>query len=641
MEDVKIKRGKYEVCKKKLMAMGLAEQDAVIICGQQLLGDDGSQEDRSDPPSSQLLTMLDTEELDDGKDCISRKISIFANEHPEWAHDKVVAAAHSYCKSKKHDIKDIRDAIEKQKPTREIGRSVGISMRKFSTLIKLIKSKKSLKIGHAGLLPFKVELPQKNLNKLQTKLERLITEEAGYLTAEQLAQRSQYATYIKKRDTDEDFIRELEEEIQIILEINSDLTPEQLEDSIIRYLTPYELRHRVWVDNTIEFGKANMGMNNIIKAPITLAKEMIQEYRFINDDGSIRVEKHFKDYNELKQAIIGLNRLYMIVEHNDSWNLLDTVGCVRQIVADDKTRSIRGMGYFKVNALPAVVLDALQQEIPFGVSIGFLAELGGPGEFNGQLYDFIQKHIQLDHLAICVDSQPRCPIESCGVNVEGEIITDNTEFTIINKEDYYYNINNIILDSKETIELDNQEEILGEIMQKDGFKDPSSGQVATDEPELFEEVLGKLRKWLAGVTDPDVKSSLKDQIIKLFGDKIEMEQKELDDALALKDKEVESMKNMLKKILKRDIKSFTDKYSDADLDGMSLEKLEVVSEVVSDPKIRVEKKVEVLPMTGTDTEDKKQKEKPERVDPKSIFLDTNKEFVLDSFIASNFGEERK
>lgn len=658
--DVKLKRGKYSVCIKKLIRMGIPEVDAKIICGSQLLGDIGSEEERFDPPSSQLLSMLDEDEIiedvEPSSECISAKISIFHEEHPEWSHDQVVAAAHGWCRSHKN-IKDaaLIGGIKQQKSSRETGRFAGISMRKFATLVRLIKSKKSLKIGHAGTLPFKIELPMKNLNRLQTKLERFITSEASWLTSEQFQQRSQYATFIKKRDamTDEEkeefdkkFTEQLEEDIKLILGLSEDKTPDEKEEVILDYLTPMELRNTIWVDSVVEFGKPNFGLNNIIKAPVILAKEMVQEYHFRNADGSTRIEKHFKDYNELKKAVAGIDRLYMIVEHKDSWLYGDTIGCVRQIIADDKLRCIRGMGYFTANSLPVPLKDALDNGLTFGVSIGFMAELGEGGNFNGEIYDYIQKNIQLDHLAICVDSTPRCPIEECGINVKKDEYTDNTEFTLIKKNEYYYNIKSIILDNKETIKNKNQEEILGDIMQEDGFKDPKSGKVIGPEPEDQEQMLTLLRKWLAGVTDPDVKSSIKDQIIKLFGDNIEMvDNKEFETVLALKDTQIDSMQKMLKKILKREVLSFTDKYSDADLDVMSLEKLEVLSEVVSDPKIRKDVKAEIIPIAGEDAEEEEVSEdpmrKPERIDPKSIFLDTNKGFMLDAFLGVNFGEERK
>jgi len=463
----------------------------------------------------------------------------------------------------------------------------------------------------------------------------LVTEEGKYLTAEQQSQRAQYATYMKKQDSDKgfvnrvvdnvNFIKELELEIAGILDVNN---PYDAEDEIINYLTPSEMRDYIWVDSATEFGKVNAGMNNIIKVPIILAKEGIQEYRFENGDGSIRKEYHLKSYPELKKAVRGLDILHMIVEHKDSWNYADSVGCVRQIVGDDKNRNIRGMGYFKKDSLPSYLLDTLTQGLPFSVSIGFMAEKGVGGIFDGENYDFIQKNMVLDHLAICIDSTPRCSLPDCGGNVEKFEAADNIEFTIIKKNDYYYNINNIIFDSKETINIEPQEEILGDNQDMDEVEDAK--------PEDQEEMISKLKEWLLQMK-PEKKSSLKDQILKLFGDS-DMDEKEYVDALSKKDSEIKGLSERFKKIYISEIKSFTDKFSDADLDAMSLDKLEMVSEIVSDPKIRMDKKPEVLPMSGKDEKDKEQKEKPKRIKPSEVFSDVSKDFIMDAFIANTFGK---
>jgi hypothetical protein len=39
--------------------------------------------------------------------CVSKKIGIIADEHPEWDHDKIIAVAYSYCKEKSADIETI------------------------------------------------------------------------------------------------------------------------------------------------------------------------------------------------------------------------------------------------------------------------------------------------------------------------------------------------------------------------------------------------------------------------------------------------------------------------------------------------------------------------------------------------------
>ena len=47
------------------------------------------------PKNSAYLTKYDAIESDE---CVSRKISIFSEEHPEWKHEQVIAAAMSWCK---------------------------------------------------------------------------------------------------------------------------------------------------------------------------------------------------------------------------------------------------------------------------------------------------------------------------------------------------------------------------------------------------------------------------------------------------------------------------------------------------------------------------------------------------------------
>ena len=45
--------------------------------------------------------------MDESMDeCVSRKISIFSDEHPDWKHDRVVAAAHGWCRENRKKKKD-------------------------------------------------------------------------------------------------------------------------------------------------------------------------------------------------------------------------------------------------------------------------------------------------------------------------------------------------------------------------------------------------------------------------------------------------------------------------------------------------------------------------------------------------------
>ena len=140
LEDIKIKRGKLSVCTNKLVNAGFTIEQAGIMCA--------------------AIAIRDEE-----------------------------------------DETEIIDTIDPQKMAKKVTKITGLSMGKFTSLIRIIKSKKGQKVGAAGILPFKIELPMKNLNRLQTKFEKLITSEQEWLTAEEFQKRSQYAQQMKKADS--------------------------------------------------------------------------------------------------------------------------------------------------------------------------------------------------------------------------------------------------------------------------------------------------------------------------------------------------------------------------------------------------------------------------------------------------------
>ena len=370
MEDAK--RGKYYNCKKRLMYQGYSEREAELACAKYL-------EDTIEEDDDFNLLFVDTKDRKKGEsdqECLSRKISIVSNEFPKWSYEKVVAVAHSYCGlSKKNDAIELSEVIK---------RSKSLSLSKFSSLVKAIKTRIGLKVPHMGILPQKTLLPMKNLNRLQTKMEKVITAEQRWLTAEQLAQRTQYAKYMRKQDseemTDEEFTDSINELYTEILDYYSNLTPEEAIDRA------FELPQgdNAWImSNEAEIISLNDGLNNIIKAPIILAKEMIQSYT--NEDGEI--EYHFKPYSELKIAAELARQngsLDIIIEHQDWYDAEKVIGLVKEIRADDSTRTIRGMGYFHVNKLPNGLKQMIKDKEIIPVSIGFLAKLGDGGTWNGQ-----------------------------------------------------------------------------------------------------------------------------------------------------------------------------------------------------------------------------------------------------------------
>lgn len=562
--------------------------------------------------------------------CVKRKKEILRSHHPNWSEERLLVTA--IAQSKQADgvipmIKKVGGA-----PTTGtyygIGRVPNISLKKISGLIQQIKTKKSKKVGHAGMAPFLVELPMKNLNRLQTKLEKVFTAEQKFLTAEQKSQRAQYAVTMKKADADE------------IAEI--------IGEENMSYFAP----DPAFMFDTIELSNVNTELNNIVKAPIILARELIQPYVMTDKSGSKRIEHHFKPYAELAKSVEGVESLPIIIEHKDSYEDEEIIGYVKELRADEELRAIRGMGYFYQSRLPEVLLDAFNNGEPVGVSIGFMAELGGSGLWNGKLYDYTQENIMLEHLAICLDSIPRCPIDLCGVNVDKKEEKDEVDkFTIIKKDSHYYNIKDILVDIEETRTESkiSEQKPKSDSMPDDSFADPKSGNISSGtEPKDFETMLGRLRRYMAGESDLIKPQFAKNMIMEIMhmtdeGEEKEisdtqkgedMEDKEFEDALAKKDEEIAALKDIVKDSLIKEIKSFTD--------SETLEKLALEDKCIASLReirdtvalFKPEKKeAEVLPI-----ESKKEKEeamedadaapskKVKKWDTAEMFADVNKEF---------------
>ena len=587
--------------------------------------------------------MINLEDGKKGSECISKKIHIFANEHPDWSHDKVVAAAHGYCGlQKKSDAVDLASILQ---------RSKSLSLSRFSTLIKAIKTRAGLKVGHAGILPQKVSLPMKNLNRLQTKMEKQVTAESKWLTAEQYEQRKQYAKYMRKQDadlTEQEYVDSMGDLYLEITNYYPNLTPEE---AIDRAFEPLQGDNAWIMSSEAQIISMNDGLNNIIKAPIILAKEMVQ--RYTNEKGE--VEYHFKPYEELKIAAELAEQngpLDIIIEHQDWYEHEHIIGHVKEIRADDSTRTIRGTGYFYAGKVP----DGLKQSIRNGeiiaVSIGFLAMLGDGGHWNGEDYLHTQTNIHLRHLAICLESVPRCPEGVCGVNLVDAENDKIKIFTIINKDSYYYNICNInkdITDSKketnkEIIIEKNLEEI--KTMQTDSDK-LKKGEITQTEPDDLEAILKRLRILMHGTME---KENATNRILAALGLKNksdnEMDEKEFQDAIAKKDSEIETLKvdfeDAMKKIKVFEekeklnyikvIKKFGDKYSDEELKEMDLKSLEDTADAVSRFAPSNEK-AETIPVVGKSDKEEMKEElgTGKRIDFSQVFDDVDKEFNMTAY----------
>lgn len=618
------RRGKYSNCLKNLIYQGFTEEEAKLACSKFLVDADSQKWDIN-------VDFVDSKE----EGCLKKKISIFAHEHPEWSHKKVVGAAHGYCGiSTKKDA----DTIDL---TSVLTRSTSLSLSRFSTLIKALKTRHSLKAPHMGILPQRVILPMKNLNRLQTKLEKLITEEQKWLTMEQYEQRRQYARYMRKEDAEEEDMTDLEftDAINDLYLSITDYYPNlPAEEAIDRAFMPPQGDNAWILSNESIIVSMNDGLNNIIKAPIILAKEMIQEY--INEKGE--TEYHFKPYSELKLAAERIKKydsVDIIIEHKDWYDVEQIMGKVKQIRADDSSRTLRGMGYFYENRLPQGLKDAIKSGEIISVSIGFLAKLADGGEWNGVKYDYKQTNILLRHLAICLDSVPRCPAGVCGINlIDAKGDDDDKIYIIIKKPNYYINICNIYKDSKKET---NTESIIKKQEEKIMHGD-SEGKIKGDEPDDFEAFLSRLRKFLEGqALDENITARILSAVgIKSKGDN--MEEKEYSDAIAKMKSENEDLITKLEdavKVIKqfeeekrldliKKIKKFGDKYTDEELQKKDVNTLKIIADAFSKFEPSMEEP-EVIPIKGGDSKEEMEKKiEGEHIDFSKVFEDVNKEFGL-------------
>lgn len=487
-----------------------------------------------------------------------------------------------------------------------VSRVGNISLRKLSSLIKNIRTKKGSKVGHMGMSPALMALPNKSMHKLQTKLEELFTSEQKYLTAEAQAQRAQYATTMKKQDAIEI--------AEIIGEENMNIFDPDL----------------AYVNDEILLEKANTQLKNIMKAPVVLAKEITQPYWIRNENGSTRKEIHFKPFDELARAVAELDKLPILIEHKDDWEEEDIVGYVKQFRADSKLRAIRGTAYFYENRLPQALYDKLTNDEPVAVSIGFMAELGGSGLWEGILYDHTQENIVLEHLAIILDSIPRCPIDLCGVNVGEKVPEMSEQFTIINKGNYYYNIDNIIdLEETRIKSKDLDKKHKSDNMTDDSFVDPKTGNVSGDEEKIWNVFLGRLRRYINGETDlvkDDFAKKMINEILHMNDTKGEdmnsaqkgedmKDMKEFEDVMAKKDEEITALTEIVKDSLIKEITEFTDseKLKALKLEDKCVHDLKVIRDATILFKAEDKAEPDVLPAESK--AEKKQEMEDAGVDP--------------------------
>lgn len=533
--------------------------------------------------------------------------------------------------------------------------------------------------------------PPKSEHLMRTKMERIQTEEEKWLTLEQLAKRAQYQREVQKtgvgvKGTQKhrtmalyraDALIELIDNIQHLfpemedidalefaydnklLEDNDfiyehqdflDSMNEKLENGIdqdtayIKTLQEYfkDSPSFIYGVENIMVDSSKSSLKNAKKIPVILAREIVQKYR--NDTG---FEKHFKPYDELKKSIEYIDELPIIIEHK-KFNENDVVGYVKELRADSKDRSIKGFAYLHESRLPSVVQSAIDAGETVPVSIGFRATMGDSGEFNGEPYDKKQENIILNHLAIVLNSMPRCPPNKCGLNLDSYYDSLDKEndgkgeerLVLIKKAAQYYNIgdseeNEKIIkkekDSNEEMEMIDSQEF-NDLMEKIFLSD----EMSKEEKEKAKEKIEKKREDKQDTTPSwiyDLFLKKLDQILPLpvkkedsekMADNDEIEElqskiAELEDSLSEKEETIKEYEEKERKELIDSILDISNRYKEEELKDMCLAELKIREDSVSEFKPSYKKPNKFMADATSD-------KKLTRENPRDLFLETNKEF---------------
>jgi len=196
---------------------------------------------------------------------------------------------------------------------------------------------------------------------------------------------------------------------------------------------------------TAQLGKGS-NLNNVMKVPVVLAAEMIQMYHRSEIPFMDKVLKKgqdfipvLKDGKELQAAVDdlkvrGITELPFVMPHSDATFAENQIpaeykeyfkdfipqdiilGYIRDITWDDKNHRIKGVLYLTIADQDAAFLHLIELGKIINVSIGFVCDWDGSGEFNGEAYSLRQTKIKLGHLAGLLHGQGKCPAGICGIN---------------------------------------------------------------------------------------------------------------------------------------------------------------------------------------------------------------------------------
>jgi len=210
-------------------------------------------------------------------------------------------------------------------------------------------------------------------------------------------------------------------------------------------------------------------LNNVLKVPVTLVAEMIQDYHiselpFMKDyiDPNTRYIKVLKDWKEIKFAYKDLlarkiESIPYVMPHTrgifvkdqcpeaakkyfeDSEYITDREihGYVKDFYLDEEKHKLKGNLYLPDNKNEEKFMKDVEGGKVIDVSIGFICSFDNGGVFEGEDYVLTQRDLQIGHLAGLVDQMGKCPAGICGIN-QDSIVHDYAKTHLVGKSFPYF-----------------------------------------------------------------------------------------------------------------------------------------------------------------------------------------------------------
>lgn len=140
----------------------------------------------------------------------------------------------------------------------------------------------------------------------------------------------------------------------------------------------------------------------------------------------------YRAADELQKSLFTFEGAWVVGgKHPETWVLMDPTligGRVDQVEWDSQRRLVRGRVHLLKAKVSADFLAAIKAGVLSKNSIGFMYEEDWtPGEFNGERYDFVQRKILVDHVAVGV-AFPRDP--GCMLGVDSVESSGRMDFSV-------------------------------------------------------------------------------------------------------------------------------------------------------------------------------------------------------------------